>query len=333
MPTIREVAAAAEVSLATASRVLSGTRRVTPELAERVLAASRELGYRTNLVARGLRRQRTDTVGLVVPRIANPFFARLVQELTCLLQPDERVLLVCDAQDSVEVEAEALHALVDRQVDGLIVVPSSGAASRAALTAAAANVRLVQVDRVVRGAGLDLVAADHAAGIDMVLDHLAGCGWRRTLYVGASEDDSAGRERLAAYRRAVADGRTEPLAEPLLGSFSVAFGQQAGAALVRRALAGTAVVAGNDLIALGLLDALHRAGVAVPEEVAVTGFDDVGFTDVSAPPLTTVRQPVAEIAAGAVELVLAEDGPREPVEWRFRPHLVVRRSTDPRAQP
>jgi len=328
--TMRDVAEAAGVSVATVSRVLSGTRQVNGELAERVRAAQEQLGYRTNLLASGLRRQRTDTVGMVVPQVSNPYFSALMEAVGRRLQRVGRTVLLVDAEDDPAAEAEGIHRLLDRSIDGLLAVPVDEHASTRALTEAAGSVHLVQLDRAAEDVPADLVAVDHRAGIRAVVDHLVGLQRRELVFVSAEPRDSTARERARAFDDAVAaTGCTTQPAR--FGAYTVEWGRAAAAALVDSGQLPAAIVCGNDLIALGVLAVLVEAGVDVPDRVAVTGYDDIGFATLTRPKLTTVRQPIDELATAAVDRLLtagaagaAGDGPRLQ---RFAPSLIVRDST------
>lgn len=327
MVTMQDVARAAGVSVATVSRVLTGARAVRPEHEAAVRKASAALGYRMNHVASSLRRQCTNTVGMVVPQIANPFFPGVVQAVEHQLEEDGRALLLCDSRNNVELERQRVHALLDRQVDGLLIIPCDERASAAAVAEAMNAAPTVQVDRYVAEAPTDVVTADQAAGVNAAVAHLHDIGRARLAFVGAAVSSSTGRERRDAFRVACHRLGLRSAVEHL-GDFSIEWGREAALALT----AGDTpdgVVCANDLIAIGVLRGLQGAGWRVPADVAVTGFDDIGFAQVCEPPLTTVRQPLAELGAAALRLLddrLADRG-AAPREDRIIPHLVVRAST------
>jgi len=330
--TLREVARASGYSVATVSRVLGGTRPVGPEITRRVKEAAESLGYRPNQVARALRSRSTGTVGLVLPQITNPYFPSLVREVEHALHAEGRALLLADCDDDPATEAARITALLDRQVDALLVIPVDQTQSRDAVTAAVARVPLVLLDRGCGTGIADLVATDNAAGIALVLEHLAAAGRRRVCFVGAGGCDTAAVERLAAYEAGAGSLDPEAPGRVELGDFSWEWGRAA----VDRLLPSRpdAIVCANDLIAVGVLQRLRQLGVDVPGEVSVTGFDDVPLVHLSDPALTTVRQLVRELAAEAAQLLgsrLAgrKDGPRRSV--RLAPELVVRASSVPRA--
>lgn len=330
MATMREVAELAGVSLATVSRVLSGSRRVQPELVERVQQASDTLGYRRNLLARGLRRRHTDTIGVVVPQAGDLRHARLVQALSRTLYDRGETLLMGDGHGDVEIEAEAMRRLIDRSVDGMVIVPLDSERSRASVRDVAEHVHVVQVERSVGDPGIDVVAVDEAAGMRLVLDHLAELDRQRTVYVtGAHVEPEGTSERLEAYRQGAATGCTRAVATPMLGVSGLAWGREAVGRLAVSNRWPDAIVCGDDLTALGVLDGLRAAGLRVPDDIVVTGFDDVGLAEVGSPPLTTVRRPLGQVADAAIErLDSARRGESDAaVAWRLPPKLVVREST------
>jgi LacI family transcriptional regulator len=326
--TIREVAAAAGVSVATASRALSGRRKVTPDAQEAVLAASERLGYRPNRVARSLRMRSTATVGMVVPGISNPYFPALVESVERELSSTGRELFLCDSQTDVGIEAKRVEALIDRRVDGLLFVPCDRKRSRETLERAASHVPVVQLDRYVDGAAIDFVGVDNTSGIGSAIAHLVEAGCRTFALVSSRTADSSARVRLAAYRQQV--GAIDPggVARTLLGDYSLEWGRAAAQQLLAGGELPDAVVCGADVIALGVIAGLTAGGASVPDDIMVTGFDDIGFAAVSSPPLTTLRQPDREIATLAVRMLddrLA--GAAGPPQSQVIPPLLVERRT------
>ncbi|MFF7332900.1 substrate-binding domain-containing protein [Streptomyces sp. NPDC008150] len=299
--TLRDVASLSGCSVSTVSRVLAGTRPVGGEIATRVRAAAETLGYVPNQVARSLRSRSTGTVGLVLPQITNPFYPSLVRELTHVLHDYGRAALLADSDDDPDVEAGRIADLLGRRVDALLVVPVDERLSRPAVADAAGRVPLVLLDRGCGPGVADLVAVDNAAGVSLILDHLVATGRRRPCFVGAAGTASAAAERRAAFDAGAGGlfpGGTAPVE---LGDFSVAWGRAAVDRLWP--YRPDAVVCANDLIAIGALQRLGELGADVPGEVAVTGFDDVPMASLTAPGLTTVRQPVRELAAEAAALL------------------------------
>lgn len=328
--TLRDVARASGCSVATVSRVLAGTRPVGPETARRVREAAEALGYRPNQAARALRSRSTGTVGLVLPQITNPFYPALVRELTHALHAEGRAVLLADCDDDPTAEAEYIDDLLSRRVDALLVIPADERRSRDAVAAAAARVPLVLMDRGCGPGIADSVGVDNAAGMALVLGHLAATGRRRVCYLGADGTASAAAERRAAYAAGAAVLDPGAPGRIALGGFSVEWGR-AAVDLVWDARPD-ALVCANDLIAVGALQRLQQLGADVPGEVAVTGFDDIPMAALAAPGITTVRQPVAELAAEATQLLgrrLAGRGEGPQRAIRLAPELVVRESSAP----
>ena len=329
--TIRDVAEAAGVSPATVSRVMTGAAQVDPALAERVRVAAERLGYRANRAARALRRQATDTVGVVVPDLANPFFPIVVQSVEAALRSQRMSVLLCDSGNDVELEGEALQSLIDHQVDGLLVSAVDRMASRHAVRMAATRVPLVQLDRL-SAQELPYVGADQEMGVRQLIAHLTEAGCRRFAYVSSSLHISTSRDRVKAFVRRVR--RIDPTIEERVftGDFSLEWGREAGKKVLACRPRPDVIVCANDLTAVGVLQVLHDCHLSVPDDVMLTGFDDTVLAVASQPSLTTVRQPLQEMGAAAVTLLraliagdLAADG-----HTMLPTTLVVRDSTGPR---
>ncbi len=296
---------------------------------EAVRKAAEELGYRGDGIARALRRGATQVVGMVVPDITNPFFPRVVQAIEQSLHRTSHCLLLGDSGNDPAVEEERIAVLLDRRVDGLIVVPSHSRRSASAIVGAARHIPVVQLDRRAEDVDCDFVGVDEAEGIAATTSHLIELGRQRLAYVGADPGVSTS-SRLAAFEATVARLLPEaPSPTVLLGDFSMEWGEFAGASLLDQGAPVDAVVCGNDLIALGVLRALRTRGADVPGDVAVTGFDDIGFAAVSDPALTTARQPLAALGEACVRVLLDRisgvAGARRDVS--LATELVVRAST------
>jgi LacI family transcriptional regulator len=325
--TIDEVAAAAGVSTASVSRALSGTRPVRAETLDRVNAAVKQLGYTINPLASALRGKVTRTVGMIVPDISNPFFPAVVKAVEDALHNSGMSLFLCDANDSPEVEAVRLEALLVRSVDGIIISPVDTLKSRPAVAAASKRIPLVQVDRHVN-AETDIVSVDHERGIQLVIEHLLAEGRSSFAFVTTARRFSIANERLQAYVKCVRPIDRASAKRVLAGELSIEWGNEAGARLASNSCP-QAVVCANDLIALGVLKSFRDRGIRVPKDVAVTGYDDLVVADMVEPPLTTVRQPLAALGQEAVRFVISaiESPGRPPRELRLLPELVIRESS------
>ena len=324
---LRNVAAAAGVSPAAVSRYFNRLLALPPDTAARIDAAIRMLDYRPNLHARRLSLGRAETIGLVLPDIANPFFAQLAAAVE-------------EAADAAGLAVD-LHATLNRpgrelvyldrmrqaRLDGVIFVTNHGG-NADLVRAIHATGRVVLVDEDVAGTNVAKVFCDNEHGGYLAGMHLAAAGHRRIGFIGGPQDVMSARERLAGLRHVLSGfGELASIATILHGPYSVAHGMAAAEELLRMAQPPTAVFAASDEIALGLLAVLRRRGVRVPQQLSVVAFDDVGPLDLIDPPLTAVRQPVAEIGRRAVALAIAADAPasveRLPVE------LIVRASVAP----
>lgn len=327
--TVRDVAAAAGVSQATASRALSGNQSVSPVLVRRVVAASTRLGYKANVMARALRTRRTGTIGVVVPSIGNPYFTGAVEALEGVLAETQRSLILCDARESATTEAERMQLLVDRMVDGLVIIPTSTTESVAALGWASEHTPVVQFDRYVVGTGTDFVGSDNAEGLRQMVSHVRERGCTTMAYVGSASPTSTAAERHHAFQ-ALTAAAPAPGHWELLGDFTTEWGRQAGRQILEGGRLPDAIVCGADIIAAGLLSVLRDARVRVPEDVMVVSHDDSTIGLITSPRLTSVRQPLDDMAREAVRLLDARSqgqDHRPPRLSVLTPRLIVREST------
>ncbi|MEA5455155.1 LacI family DNA-binding transcriptional regulator [Sinomonas sp. JGH33] len=324
--TVRDVAAEAGVSQATASRVLAGNESVDPALARKVQEATRKLGYTANVMARALRTQHTGTIGVVVPSISNPYFISVVEALEGVLAETQRSLILCDARDSPAIEADRIALLLGRMVDGLIVIPVSATDSAEALRSASGQRPVLQFDRYVASAGTDFIGTDNRDGLRQMIEHVRALGCESFAYVGSRATTSTAVERLEAFR---ALASTPHLSEhwELLGEYNVDWGLEAGRRLLDSGALPDAIICSADLIAVGVLTVLKDAGVRVPDDVKVVSYDDSMMGRITSPTLTSVRQPVEEMAREAIRLLDGGPGQSSARKCIFTPQLIVREST------
>nr|WP_296776173.1 LacI family DNA-binding transcriptional regulator [Rhodococcus sp. (in: high G+C Gram-positive bacteria)] len=328
--TIRDVAERAGVSTATVSRALSGSRPVSGELAATIRQAADELGYSGNIIASSLRRNRTDTVGMVVPSIANPFFTSLVVNVEHVLSQRGLQLFLCDSRSDPAVEAQRLRSLVSRQVDGIIISPCHGERSAEAVRVSAKALPVVQLDRFALDTHTDWVGVDDDAAQSLVMDHLAAQGVRSAAFISSELTNSSTELRRAGFFRHAQRVGIETRTEwTLLGDYSIEWGRESSRTMLTNDLRPDAVVCADDLIALGVLQSCQSLGLSVPRDVMVTGFDDIPFSALSNPPLTTVRQPQERIAIEAARLLdqAMNSDDSGTAHIALRPELIVRQST------
>ena len=303
MATIKDVAARAGISYTTVSHVVNGTRPVSDPVREKVEAAIAELGYVPSGVARSLRARATGTLGLLVPNASNPYFAELARGIEDHAERNGYSVILCNSDDDIDKQLRYLRVLVERRIDGLIVAT---VASDKAFAEALAGLRvpLMLVDRSLDGVTADRVQVDHELGGFLATQHLLELGHRRIACVGGPASTQVVQLRAAGYRRALAGAKVEAL--PVV---DCAFTSPAGYAAAQVLLDGdqppTAIFAGNDMIALGVLRAAAERGVRVPEQLSVVGFDDIQVSRYLYPALTTVGQSIGQLGEMAAARLLA----------------------------
>jgi len=332
--TIRDVARAAGVSTATAARALGGYGHASPAARRKVSESARRLGYRPNVVARALVSRTTTTVGLVVGDIENPFFAAAARGLADVMDAHGYTVLLANADEDAGRERRAVDALRARQVDGMVVVPAPGASPEHLAELVTAGVPLVLLDRAVVGVAADSVLVRNVAGARAAVAHLAGLGHRRIGVVSDSPEITSSAERIQGYRQALRAAGIAP--EPGLisiGGPTRDDGEAAALRLLDRADRPTAVFTANNFMTVGALRAARSLGLRIPDDVALVGFDDLDWTTLVQPPVTVVRQPVADLGRVAGERLLrrleGDAGP--PNRIRLDANLIVRGSCGARA--
>ncbi|GAB6897274.1 LacI family DNA-binding transcriptional regulator [Kineosporia succinea] len=325
--TIRDVARVAGVSTATVSRALNVPGKVDEVTRARVVAVADELGYRPNRAARGLITGRTGNLGLLVPDLANPFFPGLVKGVQSRALEADQQLFVVDTDEDAEAESELVRQLA-KQADGLVLC--SPRMRPAGLREAVSLAPTVLVNRALPRASS--VTFDNRGGAAQLLNHLGGLGHRRIGFLGGPAGSWSAAQRLRGLREAAASHRVT-LKE--LGPVAPTFEGGLGAARVVLQARVSAVVAFNDLVAVGLGQALADRGVDVPGELSVAGFDDIPMAGMLRPSLTTVAMPLHQAGREAVELMLAHlaDPELGPQRREMPTTLRERGSTGPAPRP
>ena len=323
--TIAHVAARAEVSMATVSRVMNGNTKVDAQLAERVRAAAAELHYSASPMARGLVLRTTNTIAVVVPDLENPTFQGVMRGLSRAAAQDGYHVVIADSAESV-TEERILAEKTRRRCDGLVLcAPRMAEADLQELLTDLHPVVLVNRDAA--GTDTPVVAADYRAGLHDLLDLLYADGHRRLVYLAGSPRSASNARRLAAVRDFLAD---HPDAEVRTLPCGVNFADGHEVAEQVISSAATAALAFNDLVAMGLMSALSERGVRVPADISVAGFDDIPFARYLTPPLTTASVPVAELGRQAwLRMLDLLDGRPPGHTIYFRPRVERRGSTGP----
>ncbi len=331
--TIADVAARAGVSRQTVSRAINGRGEISQETRQRVLAAVRELGYRPNSIARGLKTRRTLTIGLVVPDIANPFFAEVARGGFEVAHSEGYGVLLCNTDEDPAQEAVVLQMLADHRVDGVVLCSSR--LNESALQRVVESHRpLVMVNRTPSQplSGQGSVGVADRKDARRVVHYLHELGHRAIALVGGTGSSQSSRGRREGYALAMAELGLPPEPAWVVDSLpNVEAGRRAAATVLAQYPAITALLAFNDLVAVGCVQACHAAGMRVPADVSVVGWDDILFAPYLSPPLTTVRLPKHEIGARAMSLLLAliRDPGLQPEPIELDGELIIRATTGP----
>jgi DNA-binding LacI/PurR family transcriptional regulator len=324
-PTLVDVARLANVAPSTASRALKESPRISESTRLRVRAAARGLGYQPNRIARSLRLRSANFVGIVVPDIGVGFYSRFVKGAQDVLENAGHQVLTMNTEREAAREAAALGTLLEHRVSGILLATSAGATAEP-------RIPTVFFDHVVPDRGVANVARANAAGVALLVEHLAGHGHTRVAYIGGPATFTSGLERLAGFRDAVGRLGLDDRAEYVeLGD--AVWSPQSGAAAMERMLAlaepPTAVVTSGDTLALGAMSACRAAGLRLPDDVALASFDDPAFGELLDPPVTALTRMDAEMGRLAASLLLhalesGATGP--PADVRLPVELLVRRS-------
>jgi LacI family transcriptional regulator len=334
--TITDVANLAQVSPAAVSKVLRNAYGVSPAMQERVRAAMTELGYRPHAAARGMRGQ-TYTIGVVLPDLRNPFFPELVEGIGAHLDSTDYQMVLGPGGSTAESQARIIDALTDRRVDGLIMI--APVLSRSRLEETTRTVPVVVIGRHGKSTDYDAVVDDDLVGAGLVVDHLADLGHRRIAHI-EHRDTTRGipatmpqTVRAEGYRQAMRRRGLEAEIDIVASTYSEAGGHAAAVELLARPVRPTAVFAGADVAAIGVLNAVYEAGLRIPEDISVAGYDNTTVAAMGPISLTSVDQDGHLMGGNAARLLLEriERKRDRAVLLSFSPTLVPRRSTAPPA--
>ncbi len=330
--TISDIARLAGVSKATVSRVINNKDRgVGPETKARILRLIDELGYLPNTLARSIVVSQTKTIGLVVPDIVNPFFPQLIQGIVRHASQQGYTVFLCNSDNDIATENKLVMSLIEKRVDGVILATSAEGDDSTCFLLKHYGIPVVQVDRVAARANAGAsVSIDNRGGTYAATRYLLQAGHRRIALLGGPKGLSTTTQRWRGYRDAHADqGVDLPSALLFYGEYSIEGGLSMTGELLRTEEEFTAVLAGCDTIAIGCVKALLNAGVRVPEQCEVIGFDGIEMAEIFDPPVSTVAQPIGEIAEEATNLLVgimsgSISSDRHIV---IEPSLILRRTT------
>ncbi len=323
---MRDVAALAGVGLKTVSRVVNGVPTVAPDLVERVRRAADKLGYRPNLTATNLRRGRTNTIGLLLEDAANPFSAALHRAVENASRERGILVLTGSLDENPARERELAHTLIDRGVEGLLIVPA-GRDQSYLITEQRAGVQVVFLDRAPSLIAADAVVSDNEHGAITAVEHLLHIGHRRIGYLGDSQSILTAQARFAGYGRALS-GAGVPLDETIVSHElrTIEAAEAATLAMLRGDRAPTAIFASQNLVTIGAIRAL--AALRLQDSIALVGFDDFVLADTLRPGITTIAQDPIEIGRLAADLLFARlDGDRSEPSTHVVPTSLIARGS------
>ncbi|MGX9568187.1 LacI family DNA-binding transcriptional regulator [Pseudomonas sp. CFBP 5748] len=304
MSNIREVARLAGVSVATVSRTLKSPERVLPQTRDKVNAAVEQAGYRPNLMAVQFRSRRTGNLVILVPAIANTFFARVISGAQQAAQASGYRLLLCDTQGREAIEREFASLVYAHQADGVIQLRASDPFE--SLPQGAESLPLVNACEVVKGAPYPTISLDNRAAAQAMTEHLLGLGHRRIGIIKGPRSSPLTLDRVAGYQDALRQAGIA--ADPSLichGDFTLKAGYDGAGTMLELADRPSALFCENDEMAIGALTRIKQMGLRVPEDISLVGFDDIPFAAYCDPPLTTISQPAEIFGQKAVEMLIA----------------------------
>lgn len=321
--TMKDLARAAGVSLGTASNVMANKPTVTAEVRERVLRVAREIGYRPNAIAAGLRRQSTRTIGLCIPNLANPFFSDLAQEFNAAVEAAGYDVLIVETRENAQHERAKLRSLYSRQVDGIFIVPTAEWSGETD-----PGTPLVVLDRIRRDETYPSVAMDNGMAVSLAFDALHQLGHRKILLVVNAGEFWNSSLRLESFNEMA---RKHGLADQVSVVETSMVPQEIASELERALAQGrpSAILCANGLATLGTLRGLQSAGLSIPEDVSLLAIDDAVWMNILRPAISVVRQPVAEMAATGWKIMagLLDGQLGDTPHIELPPTLILREST------
>lgn len=314
MPTLQDVARRAGVSPITASRAINRSGYVSQEARERVEQAVQELGYVPNMLARSLRSRRSDTLALVLTDITNPFFTTVARGVEDAASDAGYTVIFCNTDEDEDEERKYLDMLLQKRVDGILLVPARGGAEVVRLAQAQA-IPVVVLDRRAPGCAVDVVRCDSQRGAYDLTQLLLARGHRRIALLNGPEGVSTAEDRAAGYRQALAESGLAGAPITLSGAFTIQSGREMARLALQSDPPPTALFAANNFIAIGAQHALREMGVRVPADVALVGFDDLPPALVTFPFLTVASQPAYEMGRRAAQRLIDRLEGRLTVEY------------------
>jgi LacI family transcriptional regulator len=329
---IKELAKKLGLSPTTVSRVLNGkskTYRISQVTSRKVLSAARKYQYYPNRIARGLKMEKSETLGLIIPDIANPYFGSIAKTIEMEARSNGYSIILCDSLDDIVSEKELLHLLAGRKVDGIIIAPA-GNESAHIVEMQEQGIPLVVIDRYLPETNLPYVTTDNYKGAFMAVDHIISKGHKRIACIQGIKRISSNTDRVRGYRDALLYNGLAVEEYMIAGDdFGELNGYTQTHALLQLTQRPTAILTLSNLISLGALRALKEAQLNVPSDISIVSFDEQPWSAFLSCPMTTVQQPREEIGKQAFQLLLEliNEGNKKPAENKIlQPQLIIRES-------
>ncbi|MCG3470326.1 ribose operon transcriptional repressor RbsR [Xenorhabdus bovienii] len=329
MATMKDVARLAGVSTSTVSYVINDNRYVSERVKKKVNAAIDELNYAPSALARSLKMKQTKTIGMLVTTSNNPFYAEIVRGVERNCYERGYSLILCNTEGDVTRLIRSMETLLQKRVDGLLIMCSENAVLPNDFLLRYPLIPMVTMDWSPFYVSSDVIKDNSLLGGELATSYLISQGFRKIACIAGPQDKTPARQRLAGYRKAMKDAQLEiPEGYEIHSDFEFAGGLSSMEQLLQLSKPPEAVFAGNDAMAIGAYQALHRAGLSVPDDISVIGYDDISMAPYMIPPLTTIHQPKDELGKLAIDTLLYRMGNpgSEPKQLILKPKLIERNS-------
>lgn len=329
MANIKEVAKKANTSITTVSRVINNNGYVKDQTRKRVLEAIKDLKYDPNLLARGLVTKKTQTFGLVIPDITNPFFAAIAKEIENSANNFGYSVFLCNTDGNLKKEKQYINAFIQRGVDGIIYATSSIGIDNIKKIKKR-GMPIVVLDRQIENLHIDTVSINNFQGAFMATEYLIKLGRRNIAFIGGPIDIVISKQRKLGYMKALEQYRIEPNEDMVYdGHFKMESGIDGIKYFCNKKVKIDALFAANDLTAIGALNYLMQQGKRVPNDISIVGFDNIMLSSMITPKLTTINQPVSQMSEIAIELLIDQISKKKinPREIMLTPEIIIREST------
>ncbi len=327
--TLKELAETLNMSTTTVSRVLTGQEkkyRISEKTADKVRAMAKAHQFAPNQIARNLRLQKTNTIGLIIPDISNPFFANLARTVEVELRKRGKMVLLCDTKDETELEKESLTLLLGRKVDGLLVAPIGKEHSHLIQQP---EIPIVLIDRYFEDQDLSFVTTDNFLGAHIATNFLIKKGHHNIACIQGLLKTTPNENRVSGYKKAMLDNGLSNHIKVIGKDYSIANGYESTKTLLSLPEVPTAIFSLNNQISVGVMKALKEHRLEVPGEVSLISFDDQPYFDLLSPPLTAIKQPMQEIGRAAVSTLFELLEGKHPSNQMLKPLFVERSSVAP----